>query len=336
MTVKPPLRLFVLFALLAAALPPRVFAHALSPMLLDLRETAPGRFSVLWKSSPLRLPGTEVTPVLPAHCVAQGEASAEEIEASLLRRWTIDCGGAGLVGSEIGFAGLGPAKVDGLVRVALADGRVVRSVVRAGASTLRVPEAESAAALIAAYIRLGFEHILTGLDHLLFVFGLLLLVRAPRLLVKTITAFTVGHSVTLSLAALGYVHFPSRPIEVVIALSVFLPAVELTRDEQGETLMRRRPWAVALGFGLLHGLGFAGALAEVGLPQNEIPLALFSFNVGIEIGQLSFVFAILAARHALRPALATLPRWAEMIPLYAMGSLAAYWVLERAATALGA
>jgi hydrogenase/urease accessory protein HupE len=321
-------------AVVVALLPVRVLAHALSPMLLELREGEPGRFAVLWKSSPLRLPGTEVTPVLPEHCAAVGEVSAEEVEASLLRRWSIDCGEAGLVGFEIGFAGLGPAKVDGLVRVELADGRVVRGVVRAGAATLQVPEAEAASSLIAAYIRLGFEHIITGLDHLLFVFGLLLLVRVPRLLVKTITAFTIGHSVTLSLAALGYVHFPSRPIEVVIALSVFLLAVELTRDEQGETLMRRRPWAIALGFGLLHGLGFAGALAEVGLPQNEIPLALFSFNVGIEIGQLVFVFTILAARRALRPAIAALPRWAEMIPLYAMGSLAAYWVLERAATAL--
>jgi hydrogenase/urease accessory protein HupE len=327
-------RLLLFATVLVAALPLRAFAHALSPMLLDLREQEPGRFAVLWKSSPLRLPGSEVTPVLPAHCTAQGEATAEEVEASLLRRWTIDCGQGGLVGAQVGFSGLGPAKVDGLVRIALADGRLVRGVVRAGASTLTVPEAESAPTLIAAYIRLGFAHIITGLDHLLFVFGLLLLVRDPRLLVKTITAFTLGHSVTLSLAALGYVHFPSRPIEVVIALSVFLLAVELTRDAQGETLMRRRPWAVALGFGLLHGLGFAGALAEVGLPQNEIPLALFSFNIGIEIGQLAFVFTVLALRRLLRPATIALPRWAEMIPLYAMGSLAAYWVLERAATAL--
>lgn len=311
-----------------------VFAHALSPMLLDLRETSEGVFEVLWKSSPLRLPGTNVSPVLPAHCEAEGEVEAEEVDATLLRRWRIRCGEAGLVGSELGFAGLGPAKTDALVRVELAGGRVVRGVVRGGASLLKVPEVESASSLVAAYVRLGFEHILSGPDHLLFVFGLLLLVPGARALVETITAFTIGHSVTLSLAALGYVHFPSRPVEVVIALSVFLLAVELARGEEVASAMRRRPWAVALSFGLLHGLGFAGALAEVGLPQGEIPLALFSFNTGIELGQIAFVLVILTARRLLRPLIAKLPPWSGMIPRYAMGSLAAYWVLERAATAL--
>jgi hypothetical protein len=317
----------------SALFPVRAFAHALSPMLLELIEGDSGHFRVLWKSSPLRVPGSDVQPVLPPQCSLVTDMSAEEIGASLMRRWTIDCGPAGLVGTQIGFSGLGPAKVDGLVRIELADGRLVRGVVRAGAGLLIVPEADSELDVFASYLRLGFEHILGGLDHLLFVFGLLLLVHGSRPLFKTITAFTVGHSITLSLAALGYVSFPSRPIEVIIALSVFLLAVELTRDqtEGRPTLMHRRPWAVALAFGLLHGLGFAGALAEVGLPGNEIPLALFSFNVGIELGQLAFVFAILVVRNAMSSAIALLPRWADMVPLYAMGSLAAFWCFERTA-----
>ena len=161
---------------------------------------------------------------------------------------------------------------------------------------------------------------------------MLLLVGGGRRLIQTITAFTVGHSVTLSLAATGFVHFPSRPIEVAIALTVFWLAVDLARHgERRASWMRRAPWLMAGSFGLLHGLGFAGALSEAGLPAGEIPLALFSFNVGIETGQLLFVAAMLAAAALLRALVADLPGWVARVPVYAMGSLAAYWFLERSA-----
>jgi hydrogenase/urease accessory protein HupE len=327
----------LLFAWCAAtALAPAAFGHPLSPTLLALTQRPGGSvFDVRWKTSVLRVPGSDLQPRLPEHCrVIEAMAAVEEAD-SLLRKWAVDCGERGLLGAAVGFSGLGPAKIDGLVRVELASGRVIRGVVRSTEPTLTVPADDRTGNVFFDYLRLGFDHIVGGLDHLLFVFGLLLLVDGTRTLIKTITSFTVGHSVTLSLAALGLVRYPTRPIELVIALSVFILAVELTRDPHGKpTLMRRWPWVIAMGFGLLHGLGFAGALAEVGLPQQDIPMALFSFNVGIEIGQLVFVFVVLAVQRALHSAVERVPRWAEMIPLYTMGSLAAFWCFQRLAAVL--
>ncbi len=313
-------------------------AHPLSPTLLDLRQRADSTtFDVVWKTSVLRVPGSDLQPRLPEHCTVVDPMTAHEEADTLLRKWSVDCGERGILGAGVGFSGLGPAKIDGLVRVELANGRLVRGVVRSTEPTLTVPVEQEAGSVFLDYLRLGFDHIIGGLDHLLFVFGLLLLVDSTRLLIKTITAFTVGHSVTLSLAALGLVRYPTRPIELIIALSVFLVAVELTREQGTKpTLMRRWPWIVAMGFGLLHGLGFAGALAEVGLPHQDIPLALFSFNVGIELGQLAFVFVILALQRVLHSTVGTIPRWAEMVPLYAMGSLAAFWCFERLAAVFAA
>jgi hydrogenase/urease accessory protein HupE len=180
-----------------------------------------------------------------------------------------------------------------------------------------------AAAVLSSYVRLGVLHISTGPDHLLFVLGLVLLVVGRRRLLWTITAFTVGHSVTLSLASLGLVHIPPAPIEVAIALTLLWVAIELARDRAQPTWSRRFPWALAFVFGLLHGLGFAGALAQVGLPDSEIPLALFGFNVGIEIGQLIFVGAILLVRPLTRD-----PRLSP-VPACAIGTLASFFMLDR-------
>jgi hydrogenase/urease accessory protein HupE len=180
------------------------------------------------------------------------------------------------------------------------------------------------------YGLLGVEHIATGIDHLLFVFGLLLLASGTRQLLATITAFTVGHSVTLALAALEIVHVPQAPVEVVIAVTIYVLAVELAREVRaGSTLLRRSPWAMAFAFGLLHGLGFAGALRETGLPQNDVPLALLAFNLGIEAGQVAFVAAVLAVTALIRPGLRSLPAWSVRVPVYAMGIASFYWILER-------
>jgi hypothetical protein len=178
----------------------------------------------------------------------------------------------------------------------------------------------------------GFDHILSGPDHLLFLLGLVLLVHGCRLLVETVTAFTLGHSVTLSLAALGIVHIPTRPVEALIAFTIFVVAVEVARDTQGRALsVGRVPWAMAFCFGLVHGLGFAGALAQVGLPDHEIPLALVSFNCGIELGQLAFIVLVLIARALLRWLPTSLLRAGELIPAYAIGSMSAFWMLQRTA-----
>ena len=182
------------------------------------------------------------------------------------------------------------------------------------------------------YARLGVEHIASGIDHLLFVFGLLLLTGGMPLLLATISAFTLGHSVTLALAALQVVSVSQAPVEVVIAVTIWVLAVELSRDvSAGSTLLRRWPWAMAFCFGLLHGLGFAGALRETGLPANDVPLALLSFNVGIEAGQVGFVATILVAIAALRRLPGATPPWVQRIPVCAMGAASTYWILARAA-----
>ena len=197
---------------------------------------------------------------------------------AVLVRWTIDCGDRGLVGRPIRIDGLGPARIDTLVRIELSDGRQIQRVLRRGEPQMVVPAKASRSAVFVDYLAIGFEHIMSGADHLLFIFGLFLLCGSTSALIKTITSFTVGHSITLSLAALGYSDLPSGPIEVLIAVSVLALAVELARNEPEPTLMRRYPWPIALAFGLLHGMGFAGALREVGLPSGEIPMALFSFT----------------------------------------------------------
>lgn len=307
-------------------------AHPLAPALLDLREGAAGQFDVLFKVSVLQAPGSALVARLPPACRSLGAPTAAVEGDALVRRWRVDCGPGGLVGAALGVAGLAGARIDALVRVELADGRVVRGVVRGADPFFTVPAREAPWAIARAYAAIGVAHILTGLDHLLFVAGLLLLARTPRLLVETVTAFTVGHSITLTLAVLDLVGVPAAPIELAIALSVFWLAVELARDPGARpTLVRRRPYLMAGLFGLLHGLGFAGALQAVGLPSGDVPLALFAFNLGIELGQIAFVGCCLLAAAALRRLPLMWPEWACQLPLYAMGSLAAFWCFERAA-----
>ncbi len=307
------------------------WGHALSPALLDLRETADGLVEVTWKISSVRVPGADLRPILPEHCRAVSTAAVTEAMESLTTHWTIDCKPQGIIGQRVGVDGLGSAKTDALVRVALADGRVVQAVARASEPVVVVQAPARPATIVVGYWELGVEHILSGRDHLLFVFGLLLLAGSFRRVIETVTAFTVGHSVTLSLAVLGVSRVPSGPVEVAIAITIFVLALELARgSEQRPTLLRRFPWAVSFAFGLLHGFGFAGALREAGLPSGDIPRALFSFNVGIECGQLAFIAAALGLHHALRRLRIQLPGWATLIPAYAMGSIAVLWCLQRA------
>ncbi|MFI5364577.1 MAG: HupE/UreJ family protein [Candidatus Binatia bacterium] len=333
--LRPALAAALAASLLVLLTPGGSLAHGLAPALLSLRETGAGLFEVTWKSSTLRLPGTNVQPALPAHCRQTSSATAADDNERVTLRWTIDCGPSGLTGQSIGVDDLATAKIDALLRIERPDGTTIQTVLSARAPSFTVPAQPSRWDVVHGYAALGIEHILTGPDHLLFVFGLLLLVSASRLLLQTITAFTLGHSITLSMAALHLAQVPSRPVEVLIALSVLTLAVELARDAGRGTLLRRFPWAMALAFGLLHGFGFAGALAEAGLPPGDIPLALVSFNGGIEIGQLVFVGAVLAAG-------AVFTRWVPSAAarcvrpaVYAMGILAAFWCFERLAVWLG-
>ena len=325
-TIRPAsLLLFVLATILVS---PAARAHPLAPALLELKEGAAGRVEVLWKRSSLRVPGSDIQPILPAGCPALTQPEFEKEGVAILTRWQIDCGDSGLVGRSIRIDGLGPARIDTLVRIELSDGRVIQRVLRRGEASMVVPAKASKWTVFRDYCAIGFDHILSGADHLLFVFGLFLLCAGMKPLLQTITSFTVGHSITLSLAALGYANLPSGPIEFLIACSVLVLAVELARHEEEPSLMRRYPWPMALVFGLLHGMGFAGALREVGLPSGEIPMALFSFNVGIELGQLVFVVGLIALTPLVRRLPVPLPTRAAV---YVMGSLAAYWVIERGA-----
>jgi hydrogenase/urease accessory protein HupE len=308
-------------------------AHPLAPALLELHTLEDGRAEVAWKTSRLKPRGADIRPLLPSECPAISDAQVEEDGQSVTLRWSIQCPeNQGLVGRRIAISGLEATRIDVLVRVTLADQRVVSTVLRAGDSEFLIPARPGKGQVFRAYTQLGFEHILTGPDHLLFVLGLILLVVGARPLVKTVTAFTVGHSITLSIVALGWVRVPSSLIEIFIAGSVLLLAVELTtRSPEHPSLIRRKPWLVAVAFGLLHGMGFAGALAEIGLPDDEIPLALFAFNVGIELGQLAFVAVILAGKALLGTPLERAPSWLFRAPAYAIGTLAVYWMLERTA-----
>jgi hydrogenase/urease accessory protein HupE len=318
----------VLVAMLAAA---AAFAHPLSPALLELLERPDGRVDVVWRTSTVQVPDADFAPELPAECTVAGppEASADERYATV--RWVAECGAGGLVGRRVAIRGLASAQTDALVRVQLRDGRVLQTVLRKRSPAYVVPARPSAWDVCAEYGRLGTEHILEGPDHLLFVFGLVLLVASTRMLVQTVTAFTVGHSITLSAAVLDLVRLPSAPVEVLIAVSILVLATELARNRP-DTLMRRFPWLMAGTFGLLHGFGFAGALREAGLPQADVPLALFAFNVGIEIGQLLFVTLVVAAGVLLRRTWAAAGRVARLPAVYVMGVLAASWCYERVAS----
>jgi hydrogenase/urease accessory protein HupE len=236
----------------------------------------------------------------------------------------------GLTGSIVNIDGLESTFTDVLLRLERANGVEITHRLTPAAPSY-VFEAEPGYGQVAwTYFVLGVEHILLGIDHLLFVLALLIVVTGWRKLVGTITAFTVAHSITLALAALGFVHVPGPPVEAIIALSIVLVAGEIIHGRQGNPgLTARLPWIVAFTFGLLHGFGFAGALADIGLPQSSIPLALFTFNIGVEAGQLLFVGAMLVLSWFTRRIQPSPPEWAWRTPTYVIGGLAAYWVIER-------
>jgi hypothetical protein len=304
------------------------------PAYLELTERASGEFDVLWKVPALG--GGAVLPIrpsLPPDAEIIVPPRSERLFDAEVQRWTIRMP-HGLEGREVGVNGLPATMVDVLVRVALEDGTVMSRLLRPDAPSF-VVTTETAGRSAGGFLRLGIEHILTGIDHLLFILGLLLLVSGLGRLIKTVTAFTIAHSVTLSLAALGIVRFPPAPVEAVIALSIAFVAREVVLRARGgpPTLAQRQPWLVAFTFGLLHGFGFAGGLTEVGLPAGEVPLALLLFSVGVEIGHFSFV-AIAVALVALARRV-TLSRdvlawnWLRPLPGYGIGAAAAFWFVER-------
>ena len=305
-------------------------AHDSRPAYLEINETAPGRYEVLWRTplnAGMRLPVTLKFPEDVRNITAPSE---KEFTGLLLERRWIDAGDTGLAGKRIEFAGLQATITDVLVRVQGLDGAHTMVLVHPSQPWVEIAPSQGIAGIAAAYFVHGFEHIMSGTDHLLFVLGLMLIVRDRWMLLKTITAFTLAHSVTLAAATLGYVHVPSPPLEAGIALSIMFVGVEVLRSWRGETgLTLRQPWLVAFAFGLVHGLGFASGLISLGLPQGDIPVALLMFNVGVEAGQLSFVAVMLLLVRCFDLLKIPWPQRARMVPAYVVGSVGAFWTIDR-------
>lgn len=317
----------LIVALLVAAAPS--FGHTFAPSLLELRQEA-DNVSVRFKQPTVRVVGSRLVPLLPPSCKTIAGPETRTEGTGVVTTWRLTC--PALVGEEIAVDGIGASRADLLLRLELADGRTVHHVLTADRPSFTVPKATTPLDVAGLYARLGVDHILGGFDHLLFVLGLVLLIEGRRRLVATVTAFTAGHSVTLAAAALGLVFVPQGLTESAIALSILLLAVELTRPRSTESRLRRSPWTMAALFGLLHGLGFAGALTEIGLPEREIPSALLSFNLGIELGQLAFVVGVLGLGALV--ARLTVPAQRQTLrlaPVYVIGTLSTFWFLERLA-----
>jgi hydrogenase/urease accessory protein HupE len=316
-------------------------AHPLAPSLLDLRESAGGRVEVAWKTTLFRAPGSDPEPLLPSRCQAATARVTTTEAADTRARWTVDCGAPGLVGGAVGIADSaspegGPAP-SAVVRIALADGRVLEGVVSPDHPFI-VPARLQPLVLARASTLRGVRHVLRAPDHLLFLLGLVLLAGTGRRLLATVAAFVLAHSLTLTLATVGAIAGPAPLVDTAIAASVLVVAVELARRPRPPTLIGRHPWATATVFGLLHGLAFAAALREAGSPTRTDPLALLGFNAGIEAAQLAFVLAVVGVRRASASLAPRLPacacKWIRWVPVYAMGSLAVFWSIERAAALL--
>jgi len=305
-------------------------ADEFRPALLEVTETEPGWYSIIWKvplqnGSPL-----DMRPIFPEQFEKIGPTSSRTFQGSTIEQSTWRSESESLVGGTIEIEGLSALPIDVIVQIDLADGSEHSAILRPASPAYVVPERATKWTVAASYWKIGTIHILEGWDHLLFVLALLLIVPNLWVLFKTITAFTVAHSISLALATLGLVNMPGAPTEAVIALSILFLAVEIVHSRKGRvTITARMPWIVALSFGLVHGLGFAGALAEVGLPQNEIPLALLMFNVGVETGQILFVACVLMVMAALKRIPVTWPNGSWRLAPYAIGSIAAFWTVQR-------
>ncbi len=335
---------------------PGAQAHQFTPGYLEINALPDGKAEIVWKVPLIKGRRMNITPALPESCQTLTPLATYALSNAVLERWTVDCGAGGLAGQTITIEGLETTSTDVLVRLQFADGRTTTTRLSPDETSFVVPETLSRLAVAQTYLQLGIEHILSGFDHLLFVLTLLIIrlgvgpgtavagakgdsdgskaLQKRRIwrLLLTLTAFTIAHSITLALSVLGHVDVPSAPIEAIIALSIVFVGAEIIYSRQGRpSLIERQPWLVAFIFGLLHGLGFAGALSEIGLPESAIPMALFSFNVGVELGQVAFDAAALLLLWGVSQLRIPWPRWAWRVPAYAIGSVAAFWCVQRVA-----
>jgi hydrogenase/urease accessory protein HupE len=326
-------RLLSAFVLLLALQGASV-AHELRPGFLEIKQTGVETYDVRFKvpaRGDMRL-GLYVR--LPGECSNTEPPRTEHAGGAFLEYLSVSCP-RGLAGHQVAIDGLAGTFTDVVVRVAAVNGAVQATRLTPDQPSFTVAAEPTWLDTAGTYFLLGVEHILLGIDHLLFVLALLLLVRNTWMLVKVITAFTVAHSITLAVAALDWAQIPQAPVEAVIALSIMFVAAETLRHKRTEDdLASKAPWIVAFAFGLLHGLGFGGALKEIGLPQSDVPLALLTFNLGVEAGQLLFVFAVLGLKAIVDRLLELKMPWARTATSYGIGSLAAVWFVQRLAIML--
>jgi hydrogenase/urease accessory protein HupE len=309
------------------------FGHALEPGYLELRQIDESLYAVVWKKPAIEGVPMAIAVRLPEQCDPRTEGQLTWDGSAFFSRWTATCTD-GLEGGELRIEGLEQTSTDVLIRFDFTNGVTGTQRLTPTDTSFIVPAQPDRLEVVRIYFAFGVEHILGGIDHLLFVLALLLLVKGARRIVATVTAFTVAHSITLAGATLGWVYMPGPPIEATIALSIAFVAAEILHSRQGRPgLTERYPWIVAFTFGLLHGFGFAGALQQVGLPQTEIPIALLFFNIGVEAGQLIFIAAVFAVFWLLhRSTLGirmTHADWAPALPAYVIGSLAVFWFVQR-------
>ena len=313
------------FVLLAPA-----SADEIRPALLDIKEQNTGLFVVTWKVPTRGNRTLAITPQLPEGLELLGTPTLQDMPGAVIERATYKNNAESLTGQTIVIDGLSALQTDVLLQVQLQDGTRYSAILRPASPAFTIPLQASKLKVAGDYWRMGTIHILEGVDHLLFVLALLLIVSGLGPLVKAVTAFTVAHSITLALATLGVVHVPSAPTEAIIALSILFLAAEIVHQRNGVIgITERWPWVIAFIFGLFHGLGFAGALSEIGVPQHEVPLALFTFNVGVETGQLLFIAGVLGLIALLRRLPVTAPQGTWRLLPYSIGSVAAYWTIDR-------
>lgn len=320
--------LLLLIALFAAGFSVPVRAHVTVPAVLLLVDLGEGQYHVTWELRPSNEFGKTLEPIFPDHCTYDQRM--------------LDCGIRGLEGT-LGFEGIGAGQSAAMFKIRAPDGRMtVHVLTPAQPFTTVLPSFgdggwTGTARFVAAYLQIGVEHILLGVDHLLFVLGLIWIARGPWMLTKTITAFTLAHTVSLAAATFGWVGVPETFVNAMIALSIVFVGVEMRYAQQGRsTWTQRFPWALAFFFGLLHGLGFAHGLNALDLPDSAVPIALLAFNLGVEFGQIAFVLLVLALAWSYRVMRVTWPGWSRPAPAYAIGGLAAFWFIERTVILLGA
>jgi hydrogenase/urease accessory protein HupE len=305
-----------------------LYGHEVRPAYFSVTQQSEDTYQIVWKVPAMGTGIPKIYPVLPSNWEIIDEQS-NLLPGNLRRTYTVKAANE-IEGNKLYFKGQEKTLIDVLVSIKKMDGVQYSSMVKPSNPSYLIPVTQDKYSVIKTYLVLGFEHILLGIDHLLFVLALLLITKGFGRLVKTITAFTIAHSITLSLATLGVLGLPGAPVEAVIALSIVFLAVELIHYYNGrEGLTVRHPWIVAFTFGLLHGFGFAGALSEVGLPQTDIPYALLFFNVGVELGQLAFVLITIAFIWVLAKIKINWPVWIKKVPPYAIGSMASFWLIER-------